>query len=182
MAKQICLRTKLQDTFIGIKGTVYDVSLSKLLLLISLDIYGSLHARRAELKPIIKSMTGKPSLVLLSVICSTKNCYSVAELPLEVRCCSTSPKGLWRSLGKVKSIYLTCGSVYDKRYVAVPSSLPTIDEIDTFGRKILSLSDESYSGEITRRLDDFLLFYCGKAYPSPLVSSVFALLSRADQQ
>jgi len=116
-------------------------------------------------------MIGTPSQVLLSVLCSAGNSYRVAELPLEVRSCSTSPKGLWKSLGKVKGIYLTCDSMYDQRYVAVPSSLPSIDEIDKFGRKILSLSDESHSGEITQRLDAFLIFYCHQEHPSPLVSN-----------
>jgi hypothetical protein len=176
------LRTKLQDEFIGIKGILYVTVLSKLLLLISLDIYGSLDARRGDLEPIIRSMIGRPSRVLLSVICSTENGDRIAELPLEVRSCSTSPKGLWKSLGKVKGIYLTCDSVYDQRYVAVPSSLPSIDEIDKFGRKILSLLDESHSEEITRRLDAFLLFYCRQEHPSPLISNYFPFLDGTNQQ
>lgn len=140
-------------------------------MLIFSDIYGSLDARRGDLKPILRSLTGNSVQVILSVICSNEDGERVAELPLEVRGCSASPKGLWKSLGKAKGIYLTCDSVYDHRYVIVPSSLPSLDEVDQFGRKILSLSSGSHSGEITRRLDDFLLLYCGQGPSSLLVSS-----------
>lgn len=141
------------------------------LLLISLDIYGSLDARRSELEPIIGSMIGRPSQVFISVICSTDSDDCIAELPIEVRSCSTSPQDRWKSLGKVNGIYLTCDFAYDRRYVAVPSSLPSVDEVDKFGRKILSLSNGSHCGEITRRLDAFLLYYCCQEIKSPLVSN-----------
>ena len=126
-------------------------------------------------------MIGETSQVLISVICSTDNDGRIAELPLEVRGCSTSPQDLWKSLGKVKGIYLTCDSVYDRRYVAVPSSLPSVDGVDKFGRKILSLSNGSHSGEVTRRLDAFLLHYCCQGTQSPLVSNIFLSLGHTNK-
>jgi len=126
-------------------------------------------------------MIGSPVRVLLSVICSSQDGERVAELPVEVRGCSVSPKGRWKSLGKAKGIYFTCDSVYDQRYVVVPSSLPSLEEVDQFGRRILSLSSGSLSGEITRRLDDFLLLYCGQGHPSPLVSALSSASNNADQ-
>lgn len=51
----------------------------------------------------------------------------------------------------------------------VPDSLPTVDELDFFGREILLSSFESHSGKITHILDKFLYIYCKQYYGSHLV-------------
>ncbi|KAF4636466.1 hypothetical protein G7Y89_g1611 [Cudoniella acicularis] len=148
LAKQICLRNKLKDTYVGVK-----------------EIFGKLDERRAVLDPILQSLTGSSVPILLSV---GPFGAGRAALPLNVMRCNASPVCRWKGLGKINGIFLTCDSVYDERYVVDPSTLPSVDEIDRFGRNILSISRGSHSGEITRLLDDFLLSYCSLGSSSPL--------------
>jgi hypothetical protein len=63
----------------------------------------------------------------------------------------------------------------EKRYVIIPSSLPDIDDFDTFGRDILLMSTGSLSGRMTRLLDDFLFCYSNGERASRLVRSLTAL-------
>jgi hypothetical protein len=74
--------------------------------------------------------------------------------------CSVSPRCRWKRLREIHEIYITCEVVENDRYVIIPSSLPTVDELDDFGRKALSMSEGSHSGMMTSLLDDFLLLYC----------------------
>ncbi|QSZ32986.1 hypothetical protein DSL72_002570 [Monilinia vaccinii-corymbosi] len=59
-------------------------------------------------------------------------------------------------------------AVRDKTYLVVPDSLPTVDELDFFGREILLSSPESHSGKITHILDKFLYIYCKQYFGSHL--------------
>jgi hypothetical protein len=74
--------------------------------------------------------------------------------------CSFSPRCRWKRLREIHEIYITCEVVENDRFVIIPSSLPTVDELDDFGRKALSMSEGSHSGKMTSLLDDFLLLYC----------------------
>jgi hypothetical protein len=86
--------------------------------------------------------------------------------------CSVSPEGRWKSLKKVRGIYVTSSVLGAERSVIVPSSLPGIEKFDNFGRDILLMSAGSLSGRMTRLLDDFLFRYSSRAKPSRLVSTL----------
>jgi hypothetical protein len=93
--------------------------------------------------------------------------------------CSFSPRCRWKRLREVKKIYITCEVAENERYVITPNSLPTVDELDDFGRKALSMSEGSHSGRMTALLDDFLLLYCRKisCNCSKVVSTVIINIS-----
>ena len=74
--------------------------------------------------------------------------------------CSFSPRCRWKRLREIHKIYITCEVVENDRYVIIPNSVPTVYELDDFGRKALSMSEGSHSGRMTSILDDFLLLYC----------------------
>lgn len=72
----------------------------------------------------------------------------------------------------MNGVYITHKSLRDKTYLVVPDSLPTVDELDFFGREILLSSPESHSGKITHILDKFLYIYCKQYFGSHLVSLI----------
>jgi hypothetical protein len=143
-----------------------------------IEFHSSLDARKGRLDPVLASLTGDPQRILLSVPYGK----SVVQLHLEVMRSSISPYCRWKRLGQVEGVYMTCSEVEDERYVVVPSSLPSVDELDNFGRKVLSNSDGNHSGMITRRLDNFLLHYCNQTLSSRLVSNTLSsCLNAADK-
>ena len=133
------------------------------------DIHGSLLARKGQLNNILASLIGLPEPVVLSVGQEP----NAPKLQVQVMQCQSSASCRWKRLQKVNGIFITSHFVEDKRYAIVPSSVPTIDRLDLFGRKILSFSDESHSGSITPLLDRFLLNYCRPNRPSRLVSTSY---------
>ncbi|KAE9374660.1 hypothetical protein N431DRAFT_372459 [Stipitochalara longipes BDJ] len=152
IAKQICLRTRIQDIYIGVK-----------------ELHGpSLKARKERLQPYLTSLDGIPQDVRLSLQVEIESYRSTAELNVRVMRCTNSPKGRWKSLKKARGIYITSNSLKEKRYVIMPSSLPGTDDLDTFGRDILLMSAGSLSGNMTRLLDGFLSCYCNGGGPSRL--------------
>jgi hypothetical protein len=163
----VCLRNKFKDIYIGVKGNKHTYRYENTMLIVA-DIHGSLLARKDQLESILTSLIGTPRQVVLWVVGQGP---SVARLQLEVMQSQSSPTCRWKCLRKVESIYITSHSVEDQRYVIVPSSLPSIDRLDLFGRKILSFSNGSHSGNITPLLDAFLLHYCRPKRPSRLVSA-----------
>jgi hypothetical protein len=96
----------------------------------------------------------------------------IVGVRLQVKQCSILPQCRWKSLKKVRGIYVTSEILEDEHYVIVPSTLPGIAEFDDFGRNILSMSAGSLSGSMTRLLDDFLFCYSNRASPSRLVRTV----------
>ncbi|KAI9643775.1 hypothetical protein NHQ30_007124 [Ciborinia camelliae] len=68
----------------------------------------------------------------------------------------------------MNGLYITHKSLRDKTYLVVPDTLPTVDELDFFGREILLSSPESHSGKITHILDKFLYIYCKQYFGSHL--------------
>jgi hypothetical protein len=134
------------------------------------DYHGpSLDAKKERLQTFLTSLVGHPQDVTLSLNAETTSERSTAELHLQVMQCTVSPTGRWKSLKKVRGIYITSVKMDEKRYVVMPSSLPDIDNFDTFGRDILLMSAGSLSGRLTRLLDDFLFCYCNDGRPSRLV-------------
>lgn len=101
---------------------------------------------------------------------------NAAKLQLEVMQCQSSPTCRWKCLRQVESIYITSHFVHDQRYVIVPGSIPSIDRLDLFGRKILAFSDASHSGAITPLLDAFLLHYCRPSRKSRLASTSYPIV------
>src|SRR6266536_1644698 len=177
IAGQVCLRKKMKEIYVSVRG-VFAHPLYSSFFNHEIEFHSSLDSRKRNLDPVLASLTGNPQRILLSVPYG-KN---VAELHLEVMRSSISPYCRWKRLGQVEGVYMTCSEVEDERYVVVPSSLPSIDELDNFGRKVLSNSDGNHSGGITRRLDDFLLHYCNQALPSRLVSNtISSRLKTADK-
>ena len=162
----MCLRTKFKDIYIGVKGNRHMHRYENTMLIIA-DIHRSLLARKDQLESILTSMTGTPRQVMLWV----GHGPGAARLQVEVMQSQSSPTCRWKCLRKVESIYITSHFIKDQRYVIVPSSLPSIDRLDLFGRKILSFSNGNHSGNITPLLDAFLLHYCRPTRPSRLVSA-----------
>ena len=139
-------------------------------MLTVIDIHGSLLSRKAQLNDILASLTG-PSKQVEVWVGSGPN---APKLQLEVMQCQASTTWAtcrWKCLEKKSGIYITNHFIEGQRYVIVPSSVPSIDRLDLFGRKILSFSDDAHSGNITPLLDHFLLHYCRPYRPSRLVSS-----------
>ncbi|KAN0103208.1 hypothetical protein V8E51_011521 [Hyaloscypha variabilis] len=152
IAKQICLRTKIQDIYIGVK-----------------ELHGpSLEAKKERLQPYLTSLDGIPQKVRLSLHADIESHQSKAELNIEVMRCTISPKGRWKSLKKARGIYITSNFLKEKRYIIMPSSLPGTDDLDTFGRDILLMSASSLSGKMTGLLDGFLSRYCSYGNPTRL--------------
>jgi hypothetical protein len=116
----------------------------------------------------LASLSGDPIAVDLTVA-NTRLRY-MFRLRLKVMRCTSSPICYWKRLAKVKGIYITKDRITDQRYVILPETLPTADQFDYFGRKLLSFSNGSHSGHLTRNLDDFLLKYCETDLNTRLVS------------
>ncbi|APA07508.1 hypothetical protein sscle_03g022780 [Sclerotinia sclerotiorum 1980 UF-70] len=125
MAKQICIRHKLKDVYLG----VTDVQ-TRLLT-----------SGKEQVYQLLGALEGHVAKVELRADCS------MASFP-----CRSLP----------------CKSLRDKTYLVVPDSLPTVDELDFFGREILLSSPESHSGKITHILDKFLYIYCKQYFGSHL--------------
>lgn len=96
----------------------------------------------------------------------------MACLDLQVMRCSSSPLCRWKRLERSCGILVTSDITDDERYVIVPTSLPSIDEFDNFGRKILLMQCSSHSGPITWHLDHFLSLYCSRSHPWSMVSNL----------
>jgi len=177
IAKQICLRTRIQDIYVGVKGTPISLGISEQLVDHFLpELHGSsLDAKKERLQTFLTSLVGHPQAVTLSLNSEATSDRSTVELHLQVMQCTVSPKGCWKSLKKVRGIYITSVKMDEKRYVIIPSSLPDIDGFDTFGRDILLMSTGSLSGRMTRLLDDFLFCYSNREGASRLVRSSTAL-------
>lgn len=141
IAKQICLRTRIQDIYIGVK-----------------ELQSSLIARNEQLQNLLTSLDGKPQDIRLSLASETEGHRSIA-LCVQVMRCAVSPKCRWKSLKKTHGIYITSNKLEEKRYVIMPNSLPGVEDLDAFGRGILLMSPGSLSGKMTRLLDDFLSCY-----------------------
>ena len=137
--------------------------------LTTVDIHGSLLARRGQLNDILASLIGPP----VSVMVWVGALPNVAKLELQVMRCQSSANCRWKCLQENHGIFITSHFVEDKRYVIVPSSVPSIDRLDLFGREILSISGESHSGNITPLLDHFLLNHCRPNRSSRLVSGSY---------
>ena len=140
-------------------------------ILTAIEIHGSLWARKDNVQQIVTSRIGTPKQILLRV--AAQNEQDLAVIQLEVMQCHSSPRCRWKRLQKINGIYITYDCIYDERYVVLPSSLPSIDQFDMFGRKILSFSSATHCGRLTPLLDAFLLLYCRQNRPSRIVSSHF---------
>ena len=136
--------------------------------LIYQDIHYTLDERQKRLVPLLESLTGEPKSVALTV--DNPRLGYRFKLRLQVMTCASSPSCRWKRLTKVNGIYVTCDTIEDQRYVIVPTSLPSIDDYDKFGRQILASSNGSHSGRLTQRLDEFLIGYCQNTRDSRLVS------------
>lgn len=165
----ICLRTKLKDVYLSVKGmhasTSDGLDSQKLTIV---DIHYTLDERLKRLTPLLESLTGEPKAVALTV--DNPRLGYRFQLRLQVMTCASSPSCRWKRLTKVKGIYITSDSIEDQRYVIVPRSLPSINDYDKFGRQILASSNGSHSGSLTQRLDEFLLGFCKHSRDSRLVS------------
>ncbi|KAF8859636.1 hypothetical protein BDZ45DRAFT_782306 [Acephala macrosclerotiorum] len=157
VADHICVRSRLRDTFVGVRA-----------------LHGSsFDHRKARLEPLLSSLTGRPMPVQFSVESyddhdsvpfrnNDHHIRTLASLDIQVMQCSSSALCRWKKLTKVSGIYITSDIFDGQRYVIIPSSLPSIDEFDKFGRKILLASDGGHSGTITLLLDQFLGIYCSR--------------------
>ncbi|KAG4439274.1 hypothetical protein IFR05_005259 [Cadophora sp. M221] len=143
LALHICVRTKLKGNYIGVR-----------------NLHESLDRRRARLEPLISSLMGPPIPIQLCVTSEFGRAFVTTQLNFQVMRCSSSPIGRWKRLEMSNGIYITLHTTDNERYVIVPSSLPTMDEFDTFGREVLLMQDRSHSGAITWHLDRFLVLYC----------------------
>ncbi|CAG8972702.1 hypothetical protein HYALB_00010934 [Hymenoscyphus albidus] len=150
LAKVICLRTKLIDSYCGVK--CFDS-------LTSTAIFGTLDSRREGLAPLLSSLSGQTIQINLSVKSSPEMGNRTAVLPLRVRQCTSDLRCRWKGLGKVKGIYVTQHSVYAPSFAVVPDSI-SIDDVANFARDVLSISDGTHSGQITGRITSFLDAYC----------------------
>ncbi|PVH78610.1 hypothetical protein DL98DRAFT_655998 [Cadophora sp. DSE1049] len=153
LANHICIRSKMKDDYIGVG-----------------DLHQSLARRRANLEPLTSSLTGLPIHVELCVKSDLGIGGDMARLDLEVMRCSSSPICRWKRLERSRGILVTSDTTYDERYVIIPTSLPSVDDFDTFGRKILLMQCSSHSGAITWYLDQFLSLYCSRPHPSSMRS------------
>lgn len=137
--------------------------------------------RKARLAPFLSSLTGEPKPIQFSVeryddydsvLFKNNDHYtrSLASLDIQVMQCSSSSLCRWKKLTKDSGIYITSDIFEGQRYVIVPSSLPSIDEFDRFGRKILLASNGGHSGSITLFLDRFLMTYCSRKHNTKVVS------------
>ncbi|KUJ20146.1 uncharacterized protein LY89DRAFT_731375 [Mollisia scopiformis] len=172
LADHICVRTKLRDTFVGVRA-----------------LHGSsFDNRRARLTPLLSSLTGQPRPIQFSVeryddhdsVPFRNNDHHIrtlASLDIKVMQCSAPSLCRWKRLTKVRGIYITSDIFDGQRYVIVPSSLPSIDEFDRFGRKILLASDGGHSGNLTLLLDQFLTAYCARQHNTE-VRAIANLTSR----
>ncbi|KAH7321681.1 hypothetical protein BKA65DRAFT_86473 [Rhexocercosporidium sp. MPI-PUGE-AT-0058] len=151
LALHICIRTKFKDDYLRVR-----------------DLHQSLDRRRARLEPLILSLTGLPISIQLCVTSEFGRGFGTAQLNLQVMRCTSSPFCRWKRLEMSKGIYVTSETTDDERYVIVPTSLPSIDEFDTFGREVLLMQGRSHSGAITWHLDRFLALYCSSIRPSRL--------------
>jgi hypothetical protein len=152
-----------------------------LLIPFFIELHGaSLVARKERLQPFLTSLDGEPQDVRLSLDSETESHQSIA-LCVQVMRCTVSPKCRWKSLRKARGIYITSNLLKEKRYVIIPSSLPGVEDLDTFGRDILLMSAGSLSGKMTRLLDDFLSCYCHHGGPSRLVSSLIHFKSPSNR-
>lgn len=116
----------------------------------------SFDSRKARLTTLLSSLTGRPEPVQFSVESyeehdsvpfrnNDHHIRTLASLDIQVMQCSSSSLCRWKKVSKVSGIYITSDIFEGQRYVIVPSSLPTIDEFDIFGRKILLASDGGVS-------------------------------------
>ncbi|KAG9233710.1 hypothetical protein BJ875DRAFT_378057 [Amylocarpus encephaloides] len=141
LAKEICVRNKMQDSYFGVK---------------TIAIFGSLEARKGALDPLLQSLSGNSYPVELSVKSSIGS-SDTAVLPLRVRQCDLGRTCRWKGLSKVKGIYITSKSIYAPRYAVIPGCV-SFANVEKFSCQVLSLS-LSHSGGITRFLDDFMSTY-----------------------
>ncbi|KAH7393349.1 hypothetical protein BKA64DRAFT_644102 [Cadophora sp. MPI-SDFR-AT-0126] len=153
LASHICIRTKMKDDYIGVG-----------------DLHQSLARRRKNLQPLTSSLTGLPISVQLCVKSELGIGGDMAQLALQVMRCSSSPICRWKRLQRLSGILVTSDTTYDERYVIVPTALPSVDEFDAFGRRILLMQCISHSGAITWYLDRFLSLYCSRSHPSSMRS------------
>ncbi|TEY78279.1 hypothetical protein BOTCAL_0050g00100 [Botryotinia calthae] len=151
MARQICIRHKLKDVYLG----VTDVQ-TRLLT-----------SGKAQVYQLLSALEGHMAKVELRADCSMAN-FPCRSLPCKVMVCRSEDFCRWRSLTKMNGVYITHKSLRDKTYLVVPDSLPTVDELDFFGREILLSSPESHSGKVTHILDKFLYIYCKQYFGSHL--------------
>ncbi|KAG4031954.1 hypothetical protein MFRU_008g03040 [Monilinia fructicola] len=151
MARQICIRHKLKDVYLGVR----DVQ-TRLLT-----------SGKEQVYQLLRALEGHGANVELRADCSMAN-FPCRSLPCKVMVCRSADLCRWRSLTKVNGVYITHKTLRDKTYLVVPESLPTIDELDFFGREILLSSPESHSGKITHILDKFIYIYCKQYFGSPL--------------
>ncbi|CAD6440433.1 87d2cc91-de03-4112-b5b2-7ffb966f8815 [Sclerotinia trifoliorum] len=151
MAKQICIRHKLKDVYLG----VTDVQ-TRLLT-----------SGKEQVHQLLRALEGHVAKVELRADCSMAS-FPCRSLPCKVMVCRSVDLCRWRSLTKMNGVYITHKSLRDKTYLVVPDSLPTVDELDFFGREILLSSPESHSGKITHILDKFLYIYCKQYFGSHL--------------
>ena len=136
--------------------------------LIQIDLHDTLDRRRESLEPILTSLVGEPQAVDLAV--ENAQLGYKFKIHLQVRKCTSSPRCRWKRLTREKGIYITCDIIDDHRYVIVPSTLPSPEDFDKFGRNILSIANGSHSGRLTQHLDNILLKYCEGSRPLRLVS------------
>lgn len=127
----------------------------------------TLDERQQKLVPLLATLSGIARSVNLTVE-NRRRGYTF-QLRLQVKTCASSPSCRWKRLTKKNGIYVTDEVIEAQRYVIVPESLPSIDDYDTFGRKILATSNGSHSGSLTQHLDEFLLAYCKTNSQSKLV-------------
>jgi len=153
LGNHICVRSKMKDDYIGVG-----------------DLHQSLPRRRADLEPLTSSLTGLPIHVQLCVKSDLEVGGDMACLDLQVMRCSSSPKCRWKRLERSCGILVTSHTTYDERYVIIPAFLPSVDEFDLFGRKILLMQCSSHSGAITWYLDHFLSLYCSRSHSSSMQS------------
>ncbi|RAL61332.1 hypothetical protein DID88_009468 [Monilinia fructigena] len=151
MARQICIRHKLKDVYLGVR----DVQ-TRLLT-----------SGKEQVYQLLRALEGHGANVELRADCSMAN-FPCRSLPCKVMVCRSADLCRWRSLTKINGVYITHKALRDKTYLVVPDSLPTIDELDFFGREILLSSPESHSGKITHILDKFLYIYCKQYFGSSL--------------
>ena len=170
LAKEICLRDKLQDSYVGVESKVASFPyIDRMSSLTYLAIFGSLKLRKGALAPLLESLSGEIFDITLSVSSSAVGGKGTTFLPLKVRQCDIDPICRWKGLSKVKGIHVTGDSIYAQRYAIVPGSISEV-AVEKFAQKVLPLSG-SHSGEITQLLDDFLSYYSDQRQSSDLVSA-----------
>lgn len=123
----------------------------------------SFDSRKARLTTLLSSLTGQPKPVQFSVESyeehdsvpfrnNDHHIRTLASLDIQVMQCSSSSLCRWKKVTKVSGIYMTSDIFEGQRYVIVPSSLPSIDEFDRFGRKVLLASDGGVSFNFSKNV------------------------------